>query len=87
MTTAAQLFRIRPLVCTTCDTSLTPATAFAWSPSNVVVPYEQAVDEYADLPPLKVPVDPNDRMDDGTRLLRTALPLCKQCAKDLVSGK
>jgi len=87
MSNSDQLYRIRPLVCVTCDTSVTAATAFAWSPSNVMVPYEQAVDEYADLPQLKVPVDENDRMDDATRMLRTAIPLCKKCAKDLVNGK
>ncbi len=77
----------KPLVCTTCDTEVTAATAFAWSPSTVMVPYEQAVDEYADLPPLKVPVDPKDQRDDGTRMLRMALPLCKRCAKELVNEK
>lgn len=80
-------YTIAPLACTTCDTKLTPATAFAWSPDTVMVPYEQAVIEYADLPPLKVPIDPNDRSDDGERMLRTALPLCKRCAKELVDGK
>ncbi|MBA4019170.1 MAG: hypothetical protein C0483_18545 [Pirellula sp.] len=75
----------KPFFCTLCFVPLTPALAFAMDPDGVMVPYLQAVDAYAELPPPKVPLDPKDPRDWIAISSREADPICRRCAKEFVN--
>lgn len=73
------------LYCTTYFVPLTPALAYAIDPDGVVVPYLQAVEMYADLPPPKEPLDPADPRDWSALAQREAIAICRGCAKEIVN--
>jgi hypothetical protein len=77
----------RALRCATCQSALTAESAMSQDPDGCLVPYEQATAAYAELPPLKNPIDKNDPRDTAVRICRTAIPLCLPCAKRLFNSE
>jgi hypothetical protein len=76
----------RQLSCANCFVPLTPALAFSIDPEGFVVPFEQAEEAYAALPPLDPPIDPRDPRDEIAASLREAMPICRKCAREHVSS-
>lgn len=73
--------------CAICHAALTAESAMSQDPDGCLVPYERALDAFAELPPLKEPIDEYDPRDTAVRICRTALPLCLPCAKRLINGE
>lgn len=73
--------------CAICHAALTAESAMSQDPDGCLVPYERAIDAFAELPPLKEPIDESDPRDTAERICRTAIPLCVACAKRLFNSE
>lgn len=73
--------------CAICHAALTAESAMSQDHDGCLVPYEQALDAFAELPSLKEPIDESDPRDAAERICRTAIPLCLACAKRLINSE
>ena len=71
------------LECSLCYVALTPESAMSQDPDGCIVPYLQASEAFAELPPPKEPLDKDDPRDTAERICRETLPVCLKCAKEL----